>query len=298
MQENKASEIAATIMPSAGSAPIANQPVPPAAPTPALAEDKGVDFSSRFAALSRKEKQLMELAKKTKEKEALFNSGRYVDLEELKKDANIENRLSKLGLTYDEITKFYLSKGGSPLEDKVKTLEQRLEEKEIKEKQLAEEQKQSILDNQISAFKEQIKNAVNASPEKFGLISETEGFDTVYDVIEEHFAQTSVDEFGEPKQGEILSIEKAAEHVENFLLERMKKIIAHKKLAPFIDEHYKKQASLQESQQQGVNETQAPKTLTNKLVNSPSPKVDDGRLLSEDESKKRMAEFLKSQLKK
>jgi hypothetical protein len=276
------SEIAQVIVEDLSSqkpAPVAPEAEKPQVETPAPAEVKKEDepLSVRFAALTKREKMIQEREKAIKEQEAKFKSFE-LNKENVRKSP--KEALESVGMTFEDFTKAYLDqldgKEHTPsVEDKVQELYARIEAKEKAELEREEKAKKDAEAEAIEGFKTQVKDFVAADKEKFELINEAGLFDEVYNVIEEYFNET----------GEILSTEKAAEHVENHLFEEGQKLLKAKKFAPKITEPEKPESKSTIST-----------TLTNKqtppsAANPPSP--GGGRLLSNEESLAKAAALLK-----
>jgi len=196
-------------------------------------------FAAKFAALSRKEKQLrakeVALENRLKEMEAKFASkqsenSKYIDPERLKREPL--KVMEETGLTFKQLAEMVMNDGKATTEHilseqeeriaaKIKALEDKLAEKEAKE---AKERHEA----QLSAFKSELENFV-ATTEDYELIRAEEATELVYEVIEAHYNKTA-DEQG--MNGIILSNKEAADAVENYLLENAKKLTQVKKLQP------------------------------------------------------------------
>ena len=253
----------------------AEKPIAPEPEKPDVKKEKE-PLSVRFAALTKREKQIQEREKAIKEQEAKFKNF------ELTKESVVKSpkeALESIGLSFEDFTKAYLDqldgKEHKPsLEEKFEGLYSRIEAKEKAEKEREEQAKKEAEQAAIDNFKSQVKDFVSADKEKFELINESGLFDEVYNVIEEYFNET----------GEILATEKAAEHVENHLYEEGQKLLKAKKFAPKMPEPGK-----------GPEKTASSTTLTNKLTPaSPATSpVESKKLLSNEESLARAAALLK-----
>jgi hypothetical protein len=235
-------------------------------------------LSVRFAALTKREKMIQEREKAIKEQEAKFKSFE-LNKENVRKSP--KEALESVGMTFEDFTKAYLDqldgKEHAPsVEDKVQELYARIEAKEKAEKEREEQAKKDAEVQAIETFKSQVKEHVLADKEKYELINEAGLFDEVYNVIEEYYNET----------GEILSTEKAAEHVENHLFDEGQKLLKAKKFAP-------KTPAAPEIKKQETSPMST--TLTNKQTpaSTATTPSDSGRLLSNEESIARAAALLK-----
>lgn len=252
-------------------------------------------FSSKFANLTRKEREIL-----AKEKAIKQQSEELQKLQELKGSAKerVEDALEMLGLTLDDVIQYELKKMDAQepeddsLEGKYKKLEQKLtefEKKELEKVKLKEEEEkkreQQYIDETISTFKQSISAFIEEKSETYELIAAQDAQDTVFEVIEEHFNQT----------GKVLAIEEAANLVEQHLEEEAKRILSRsKKLKSALpSEEVESQASeeLKVSQQTQPKKTVAP-TLTSEVTASQA-KVEAQEWLSREESLRRAAEKLK-----
>lgn len=202
-----------------------------APPAPAPEAPKPQDdpnFASKFAAISKREKELFSKQQELKKLQEKY--AKYEELEKLRaedpyryaKETNLDLDRLILGATKDGVEptaeEKYQAKVDA-LEKKIADYEAGLERDKI---QKAEREQQQTIDS----FKKSIQDKLKADPDKYELIHLEDAFDTVYDVIAEHFQRTSQD----GQQGEVLGIEDAADKVENWLLEKATKYRQAKKL--------------------------------------------------------------------
>lgn len=211
-----------------------NQPQPastqppeaqPAPPMPAVKPDQDPDFVRKFATLTQKERELFKKERQLKEMQAKFQ--KYEQLEDLKSKDPFKY-IKEQGIEFDSVVNAALRADEPPtVEDKVKSLEEKIAayEKAMEEKEQASkrEREQQAIDN----FKKQIETQIKSDLEQYELINAQEEYETVFEVVQEHYRRT-LETTG---QGEVLPIEKAAQEVENYLLERAKKLLGLKKLA-------------------------------------------------------------------
>lgn len=274
---------------------------PEKAPEPSAEEQK---FAAKFAALSRKEKQLRakerELEARLKQYEQ-SSQGKEKEIEGIK---NLPERLKKdplgvmkeFGLTYEQLTEIVLNDGKptqdsvmkealSPVEKKIAELEAKLAEKEAKEQE-------ERLNSTKSGFMKQLKDFTSADTEAYELIEAEGAHDLVYDVIETHYNQKMAEyreEFSEDPDVEtantfILSNKQAADAVENYLFENAKKLTERNKIKKLL-QPTPAPAKPQSGQQAGA------KTLSNAL--STTAAQGSSKFLSDEESKAKAAQLIR-----
>ena len=249
------------------------------------------DFVRRFNALSRREREILQREQQFKEQYGQYE-GYQKERELLKKDP--VGFLEKNGWSFQDLADYVLNDRKktpdmqvSELQKKIEALEtERREERERKEQAEQQKKYQEIID----AHKEKIKTTVNEAGEKYELISHFGEYDMVYDVIDAYYRNN----------GSILDIDKAAAEVEKYLEDRFSKAVSTNKL--------KKRFNLEtpapsETKPESMTSEQAftppPRTLTNdSVVNSLTADNAQQEYLSDDESKRRAAEFLKRELLK
>lgn len=249
------------------------------------------DFAKKFAALSRREKEIrtkeqeyeQRLAELNAKTDALHNKEDGNDQEdqlplEYRLKRNPLKTLEEMGFGYDKLTELALNDGKLPPEMQMKLMREELEsdyktkfeqlEEKLKAKEL-EEQNQK-LDTVVNNFKQEIKQLVSSDTEKYELINASDSQDLVFDIISEHYNETQ----------RILPIEEAAQAVEAHLLEEFGKYSNLKKLSSGTE-------AIKEPE---VQSRQSP-TLSNdhsaQSVNSTDKK------LSDSESKALAAQMLK-----
>lgn len=264
-------------------------------------EDKR--FSVKFAALSRKEKQIKQREKeladrerKLQELQEASNKPVEVQKEEEPFDLSIRKNtletLAKYGITQDDLVNIMLNNGkmtpemelqykienyNRQAQKKIEELEAKLskqeEEAQRKREELAKQEEEQAIIN----FKDKIKNFVGSNKEAYELIEAEEADDLVFDVIENHYAET----------GEILDIKIAADEVENLLLEQARKKLKLKKLSQSMEADLKPA-----SKEEPKKEVKASTTLSNSQSQQQSV-ASGSRQLSRDESLAEAAKLLK-----
>ena len=271
-------------------APVADeQPSTPAEQPPAEQPEQPDDsqFSSRFAALSRKEKHLQEQAAALKAQQEEI--ARYKELETSAKENPLE-LLSKYGLSLDDIISASLGDDAPAptVESQIEKLRAEIEgyktEQQKKEEEAIRQQKeafQNSINEAIAAYQAQITDHLSENVEKYELINLQGAQDLVWEVAEAHYEATE----------EVLTPEDAAGKVEAYLEEQVKKAMNLSR--------FKAQPTTQETDSGSFNVEQArptekPKshTLTSEYVQQAVPsEAPTG--LSEEESKRRAASMIK-----
>lgn len=229
MSEATAAPVAAPAA-EASTAPIADTaPVVAVEGAPATEPEKKTvpPFNPRtreFAALTRKEREVR--AQLATLKEAEGKHAKWEAAQKLAKE-NPDEYLRQAGLTYDDVTKFYVS-GNAPAPDaKMRALEERIAKYEttLAERDAAALQKeeQGKVKAVIDGFVAKISSVVQSNPE-YELIRSEGAVDQVYELIDLHYN----------KYHEILDIDVAAKQIEATLEAQseatVKKLLAVEKL--------------------------------------------------------------------
>jgi len=257
--------------------------------------ESNVDFAKRFAALTRREREIQKRAQEFSQKEKDFTEkyAKYQEWEKARENAKLDplGFLQANGLSYKEITDKILEDDNLTDEQKLERiadakLQQYKQEQEAKqEKERAEREKaaQEAQDQElIDRYKTQITQTVTDKPEYKFINHEGEAAtELVFEVAAEHYDRT----------GEVIDPAVAAKHVEAYIEKRYKE--AYKLLDT--------EGLASDETQQEVTEPQsfAPKTLTNRSILSASPSEQpntSSRFLSDEESKMRSAEMLRKAL--
>ena len=253
--------------------------------------EKSDDFSRKFAALSRREKEIrakeVEYDKRIAELEERLGS--FGKKPEPEPELPIEYRLKKdplraledMGLSYDKLTELALNDGKLTPEMQMRLMREELEgdykkkfeelENRLLEKEKSDEQRR--YDDIQRGFQNEIEDFVESNSDKYELIQANEANDIIYDVIEEHYNDT----------GRILDIEEAAEAVENYLEEEAEKIFRLGK--------FRSKFGIENDFEQEESPRQSQVTLSNAMSAQANERV--GRKLSDEESKALAAKMLK-----
>lgn len=248
------------------------------------------DFSRRFAALTRRERDFLARESEVKKEREELSSVRE-KLDNIKKDPM--GVLALGGWDMQSLADFVLNNNQVPADkaanDRIAQLEAQINElKEGREKEqlTAKEQQEQ---EQIAQFKTNIKTEVESNLDKFELINVNEAFDMVYDVIESHFQQTFDETTG---QGQILDIKVAAEAVEKHLEEQADTFFKAKKFASRLRPQ---EPEPQEPIGEPTDKPQSAPTLTHRQTASVTAPQQPEQYMSDEESKAAAARFLEKQ---
>jgi len=199
-------------------------------------EDK---FAAKFAALTRKEKEIrqretqyqQELTKIKAEREELTKWRGEKDTSEsqLAKRAkdNPLKFLEEQGFTFEDLMKMQLNEQNPTPEMLIKRNREELESgykkelQELRDSMAAKEEKeaQTKYEQTVSGFKNEISEFIDGNEDAYELIRMNDAKELVFDVIQEYYQNT----------GRVLSIEDAAKHTEGHLEEEAKKIFEAKR---------------------------------------------------------------------
>lgn len=231
----------------------------------AVKEEKTDDrFASKFAALSRKEKEM-----RMKDKEV---STKIAEIDEYKKEIEIAKAdplgylEKKFGKSFDDLTAERLGKGGTTKDaTKIAELEATVQKLLAKEEEKAnkahEDQQASVIHN----FKNDIAYTIEQKKEQFPILFSQNGdfpltgqtgTDLVYDVIDAYFIET----------GEVLPADQAFEAVEKRLETALEKILELQKVQGLLSKKTPEGARPSVSNPP----TKSEKTLKNTQAASPS----------------------------
>ncbi|MEM4724102.1 MAG: hypothetical protein QXP01_03745 [Candidatus Hadarchaeum sp.] len=233
------------------------------------------ELDDKFASLAKKEREFFLKEKRLKELEEKIK--RYQELEALKERDPLDF-LREAGVDLEKVLTRYAEVGGKSVDEKVVELEKRYQELEriIKEKEAEARrlQEQTAVEN----FKANLVKEIQSNTERWELTNNQEAYDLVFDVIERHF-QVTKEQTGE---GEVLPIEKAADMVERYLEERLKKAINAKKLQSLLPKQEPKAPSV------------GP-TLSNSMAGNIQQATGSSALLPRDQALKEIAKRFKPQ---
>lgn len=285
--------VAGAVSPGAESAPAA--PVP-AEQAPKKSDD---DLSTRFAALSRKERKLLETEKAIKEREAKFGP-----IAEALEKKDVLSLLNLGALTMDDVLQAALKQGEKPsAEDRVQTLEEKIAalQKEKEDARIAAEEaeKQKRYRDEVEAFQKTLNEQLQASSEQYEFIHALGAQDQVFAAIEQ-IVTTDPDSYPERSDVEAL-IPQVAALIEEQLLEQARKIGQAKKFKALLEasgavepeaKGPKESTSYSHSPVPAKETAKPETTLTNKRAAVPAQAPTPTRKLTAEESKARAAQTL------
>jgi hypothetical protein len=233
-----------------------SKPVDAAAAAPAEKKD---DFlAPKFAALAKKEKEIIQRQRATKELEAKIRE-REEKLAQSEKGrpANPIEALQRAGYSYDDAVNFILNGQKLTPDQEVKSVRDEIQafkadqEKKEKLREAAELAKQqSQYEETIENFKQEINGFVDQNASEYELIKINEASHLIYDTIEEHFTRTK----------KVLSTKEAADMVEAYLEDQVKKVAATNK--------FKSKIMPQAAPKQEEQSKEPSKTLSNSMTSS------------------------------
>jgi hypothetical protein len=243
--------------------PTAEAPAPSSAPEDPL--------SSHYANLARKEKALRAKESQIKAREAAirakeeaakpqtpaapaFDESKYIPKDLLK--SNALQALADAGVSYEEITELMLNQPAQQDAQRI-AYERRLEAKlqELESKQAAvqksiEQQQTTAYQQALRQIKSEVSQLVDTDP-GFETIKATGSVSDVVDLIEKTFNKDNV----------LLSVEEAAQAVEDYLVEEATKLAKIEKIQKRLKPNASSQASVEKPQPD--DKKQQLKTLTN-----------------------------------
>lgn len=286
------------------SAPISNSvPAPTledslrvkAAEAPKTATDKKDFLGPKFAALTRKEKEIREMQKsyETKHKELSEKETKYSAWEQDQKDPNKDwkvrlkssplEALKEAGLSIEELFEAYnMQENPTPemlirrseeqvtskMQKELNAMKATMADKEAKEAELVAQKERDAYDNVVTHFKKEISAHVEQNLETYELIQANNAQDLVFQVIEEHHKSS----------GRILTVEDAAKAVESHLEDEARKVFELKR--------FKQPAKPEQS-----SETKTAPTLSNTMSAQVPERAE--KVLSREERLAKAAKMLK-----
>jgi len=232
-------------------------------------------LSSQFAQLARKEKALraqaqelkaLEMAVKAKEEAFKMLEQRQAQpaqsqeplKDRLKKDP--QGTLSELGLSYDELTDLMMNQPSQAERAQL----QKIQELETKIEQLSKGQENVIKaqeERQTEAYNQAVKQLrreaeqLAKGDETFETIRETGSYDDVVELITRTFEEDGV----------LMSVEEAAQAVEDYLVEEAEKLMRIKKISAKFNKPAQQDNT---GKPKAEPQSQTPKTLTNAVAST------------------------------
>lgn len=200
-------------------------------------------FASKFAALTRKEKEVM-AAKKLHEQQMSEFKQQQAAIEKMKQEIEHEKQswksklkenplkaLEEEGFSFEDLNKIALNDSNPTIEMQLKRMQEEMDSKYSRElaelkRQLQDKEESEAktnLERQQIAYKRSLENTIDQNAEKYELSSIYKGdaVQLAYEVTEEYYNEHK----------KVLSIEEALDLVESYFEDEASKVLAAKKLA-------------------------------------------------------------------
>jgi len=157
------------------------QTEPEAPIIPSAEDEESKRTAARFAALSRRERKILERENKIKETES-----KLLEFDKLKRNAKLDPQaaLDALGVTFADIINFHGSDGKPTADMRIAALERRLhEEQAAKENRKQQpEPTETQFKQTVAQYGDAIQSVIAANPQKYGRIKQL-GFDDPETVV-------------------------------------------------------------------------------------------------------------------
>lgn len=270
-------------------------------PTEATKPDQTDEFSSRFAALNRRERDFIQREQALKKQvQELQSKATFKDEFEAKKalaktdPKAMDAILDEMGLTFDEYLNLKIQNGEK--EQKPKTVEEmyqelqdRLNKKDAEELKNAQNLEEQRAEETLNNFRNAISEHVESSADMYTSIHSLGEQETVFKVVEAHLEDT----------GEVMSIDEACKLVESYFEEKLDGLLQTKKFkAKYFAEKRQEAAKVEETEPQLEVKAPAkqvnfmPKTITNSMQSQGlSSKIDLSNEM--ERSKKEAAKLIR-----
>lgn len=211
-------------------------------------------FSSKFAALSRKDKELRAKEKALREHEAAVKEWR--ETQQLIKE-NPLAFMQKSGLTLEQLISLSLQQPPEPdpLRQELAQVKQKLEGWDKQYEEALKAQHDAAEAEAEAQSKASIKSFIEGAKDKFELIAVNDAIDDVYDLIYEDWISQDVP----PDQRTPMSLEKAAQAVEDYYFEEAQKFLKANKIRAALS-----QKETSEGRQPGSQQETAPDAAVNR----------------------------------
>lgn len=280
------------------------EPQPNAVPETKAEKPKDDFLAPKFAALTRKEKQIREYERSLRAKEAELQS-KFAEYESKSKAtqesesqllASLKKNplkfMAEHGLTYEQLTEMQLNEQNPTPAMEMQKLREELREELLKEiggvKETLKEKEEREAKEQFaraeSAYKSELSDFVKNNAETYELILANDAFELMYETAHAYYQQSVKDyEAGLIKAPKVPSHEELAKAVEAHLEEQIEGIAKLKK----VQSKFSNLKPAEPKQPQ----TQTAPTLSNTLASEvPKP---GSKLMSDEESKREAAKLLR-----
>lgn len=226
-QEVQAAVAEATVAQAAPPAPVAS--LEGVAPQPEVKPAEDLDLSRRFAALTRKEKAILDRERQIKDMMAEPTYKEYETFKQLKADPrrNATKLVESLGVPlsdfYNDLTSLVLNEGKPSVEMELQILKKQMEDdRQARENERLEAGKREETEA-VENYKRQIMSEIDTNSDAFELMTaykDDGSIDLALQVAEQTYMKT----------GEIISAKEACEAVEKHYEAMARKILQAKKL--------------------------------------------------------------------
>jgi hypothetical protein len=262
-------------------APEAVEEPEPEVAVEAAEEPKKDSFASKFAALSRKEKKLLDKGRQIKEFEAKLNGQKsqldeYDNFKNLAKSNPLE-AMKLAGIDYQDVTHRILNKGERStrqVESELRNELNKLREEQSSYRARVEEMRVA---NEVNKYIANVNDFIDNNNEKYDLLSSKEARDRVMQTADRYATET----------GEIPDIPEVCDFVESELKKEAASLYASDS---FLKKMGLVRANSSATQGKG-GQAKTPKTLTNSLTPA-SDTVSDEESLTEEERLEKSASML------
>jgi len=206
-------------------------------------------LSSRFAALSRKDKELRSKERALKEQEAALKQ--WQESQKLLQE-NPLAFVEKSGLSLDKLIALALQQQPGepdPMQRELAAVKQKIEGWDKQYEDAIKAHQRAVEEQAEADSKASIRNFVEQAKDKYELVSVNDAIDDVYDLIYEDWISQDVP----PEQRTPMSLEKAAQAVEDYFFEEAQKLLKANKIRAALS-----QKETSEGRQPGSQQETAP----------------------------------------
>lgn len=247
----------------------------------AVPERDDLEFSRRFAALARKEREIQEKTER--------NKSQFSEVEKWKESQSLIKSnpvafLEQNGWKFQDIVEFVLNDQKPTANKEYEELRAELNKmKEEKEQEKTQAQR-NIEAKNIAEYKSRQRTQLEEKKDVYELINQYDQFDLVYESMNEHFQKT----------GEELSLDKVAQEVEKYLEDQFE---SQFKTAASTSK-FKSRFNVPTQETPLGTSAQGNEKPTPEKITEPTSSRESSYIMDEEESKKRSAKILADAWKK
>jgi hypothetical protein len=225
-----------------------------------VAKKEDEKLAARFAALSRREKEVRAREQQSKADMDQVNAFRKGILEGKENPKGVIDLLKQHGITFEDLARAEMDDQNLAKDLNTRKLEARLEA--VEKQRLADlhEAQQRVNQAQLDGFKNDIASFIKSNAEKYEMVADAGLVDDVFGIIEKD-AKKNIGN----KNYQLKSIESAVSELEDSLTAHANKILKLKKFSKPVEKL--------EDIESEARDTKASKTLSNKLTPAPKVKV-------------------------